>query len=49
MEEISTGEKMLNYIKKNPKSRIYSISDFPNSALIPVFEKHFHAWKWREG
>ena len=28
MEEISTREKMLNYIKRNPKSRIYSISDF---------------------
>jgi len=28
MEEICTREKMLNYIKKNPKSRIYSISDF---------------------
>jgi len=28
MEEISIRKKMLNYIKRNPKSRIYSISDF---------------------
>jgi len=28
MKEISTSERMLNYIKRNPKSRVYSISDF---------------------
>ena len=28
MKEISTREKITNYIKRNPKSRIYSISDF---------------------